>query len=361
MTERGKISTRQMFAIMFLIRVIALFTFMLPSDSYLQSGDRVIVTFPVMIFEFIFLLIAVFVLKKSENEGLIKYSCRLSPFIGRVISVIYALGFIWFAGIGVARFELFISTVMFPNSELYIMAVLLILSAVFASLKGIEAIGRASGILIVILTACILFVVLTVSDDFEYTNLKPILTKGIPPVIKFSFYISMRTVELLTLYVTAPKIKGNIFKMASLWITAFGLLTVGIITLLSGVTGEYGDDQIFQLYTLTVIAKLGIFERLDDILTGIWVLCSFILAAFLIYTATLSLKQAFGEIKKLPVSILSGAGIFAVYYFTSGTVTGFTKIVGSSFQNILFITLMVILPLTVTTLNLIKERRKNRC
>ncbi len=350
-----------MFAIMFLIRVIALFTFMLPSDSYLQSGDRVIVTFPVMIFEFIFLLIAVYVLRKSENEGLIKYSCRLSPFFGKVISVIYALGFVWFAGIGVARFELFISTVMFPNSELYIMAVLLILSAVFASLKGIEAIGRASGILLVILTACILFVVLTVADDFEYTNLKPILTEGISPVIKFSFYISMRTVELLTLYVTAPKIKGNILKMTSLWITAFGLLTVGIITLLSGVTGEYGDDQIFQLYTLTVIAKLGIFERLDDILTGIWVLCSFILAAFLIYTASLSLKQAFGKIKKLPVSILSGIGIFTVYYFTSGTVTGFTKTVGSSFQNILFITLMVIIPLTVTALNSIKRRKKNRC
>ena len=361
MTAMGKVSTSQMFSVLFLCRIISLFTFMLPSASYLPSGDRIITAIPVMLFEFVYCIVIIFTLKKTENESLISFVSEKSAVAAKLLSVIYTAAFIWFAGIGTARFELFISTVMFPNSQLYFMIIILLCAAFYASLKGIEAISRASSILLFILGASVIFILISVLGDFRYTNLKPVLTEGITPVLSFSFYVSVRAAELLTLYVNAPYINGRIGKMAYVWITAFFSVSTVILIFLEGVTGEFGNDQIFPLYTLTVIAKIGIFERLDDILTGIWVLCSFIQLSYLINTGMNAVKQGFGKIKKIPSGAVITCGIFVVYLLTSRTVAVFSEAVSSEIVDVIFIALMIVIPLFCTVVISLKGRRRKIC
>ena len=360
MTKMGKISSSQMFCVLFLCRIISLFTFMLPSAAYLPSGDRIITAIPLLFIEFIYCLILIFTIKYNEKPGLIPSAAVISPKTAAVLSVIYTLAFIWFAGIGTARFELFISTVMFPNSQLYFMIILLIAASVYAALKGIEAVARASGILFFIIGASVIFILISVIGEFRYPNLRPVLTQGISPVFAFSFYVSVRAAELLTLHINTPYIKGSTEKMAIGWICTFSLVTTVILTVLAGVTGEYGNDQIFPFYTLTVIAKFGIFERLDDILTGVWVLCSFIQISFLIITCINGLTQAFGMIKKVPAAIIIAAGIFTVYFLCSRTVAVFSEAVSSWLVDVIFIALIAIIPLSITVINLIKRRKEVR-
>ncbi|MBR3768379.1 MAG: GerAB/ArcD/ProY family transporter [Clostridia bacterium] len=357
MERLGKISAFQMFSVLLLSRIIALFTFMLPSASYLPSGDRIITTIPVIFIELIFTAIVIFCLKYCGSKSIISAASDISDIFGKLVSVAYALCFIWFAGIAVSRFELFISTVMFPNSELYLMTIILLSASFYASLKGIEAIGRASSILSVLLGASILFILITVSDEFEFTNLKPLLTQGITPILRFAFYISTRAVELITILITAPLVKGNIKRMTTSWVIFFGILTTLILIILAGVTGEYGDDQIFPLYTLTVIAKFGIFERLDDIMSGLWVLCGFIQVSFLIFLSCFSLRQSMKKAKKLPVCLVCTLGVFGVYLFSSQTVTSFSEIVASFMQDILFVVSAAALPLLITAINFIRKKK----
>lgn len=358
MKEKSMISTFQIYAILLLSRMTALFTFMLPTTGFLLSGDRIFTVLPLMTTELIYGLAAVFMIKKAEGKSIITTATDLSPFAGKITSIIYISCFIWFAGISVSRFELFISTVMFPNSELYLMTVILLAAAFYAALKGIEALGRASVILSSLLVISIAFIIFTVVNNFEYTNLTPILTTGISPILNFAFYASSRTVEFITLFITAPKIKGNIRKVTVLWTVTVNIVTAIILTVLAGVTGEYGDDQIFPLYTLTVIAKFGIFERLDDILTGLWVLSTFIQLTFLLISGILAAEQGFGKIKKIPVLLIETAGIFGVYFFASKTVTSYSEIISSKFQDIFFISVLLIIPGIITAVNLIKKRKK---
>lgn len=357
MTKMGKVSSSQMFCVLFLCRIISLFTFMLPSASYLPSGDRIITAIPLMLIEFIYCLILIFTIRHNPKAGLIESAAVISPKTAAVLSVIYTLAFIWFAGIGTARFELFISTVMFPNSQLYFMIFLLLAAAVYAALKGIEAVSRASGILFFIIFASVIFILISVMGEFRYYNLQPVLTKGISPVFAFSFYVSVRAAELLTLHINAPYIKGRKGVMAIGWVGAFCLVTNVILTVLAGVTGEYGNDQIFPLYTLTVIAKFGIFERLDDILTGVWVLCSFIQLSFLIITGMNALSQAFGKIKKVPAALIIATGIFIVYLLSSRTVAVFSEAVSSGIVDVIFIVLIAVVPVSITVINIIKRRK----
>ncbi len=354
MEKMGRVSTPQMFCVLFLCRIISLFTFMLPSAAYLPSGDRIITAIPVLIFEFIYCIILGFTLRKNGDNSIITASRDVSTALSRLLAVLYTLSFIWFAGIGTARFELFISTVMFPNSELYFMIIILLAAAVYASLKGIEAIARASGILFVILGLSVIFILISVIGEFRYSNLSPVFTEGMSPVLGFSFYVSVRAAELLTLHVNAPLINGKKARMAAGWVAAFSSVSTVILIVLAGVTGEYGNDQIFPLYTLTVIAKFGIFERLDDILTGVWVLCSLIQLSFLINTGLNALTQGFGKIKKIPASLGITAGIFTVYILTSRTVAVFSEAVSSRAIDVIFIMLIAIIPTGVT---LIRRRR----
>ena len=360
MTKTGKVSTAQMFCVLFLCRIISLFTFMLPSASYLPSGDRIIIAIPVMLFELIYCFILIFSLKYNSQSSIITAASGMSPILGRILSLMYIAAFIWFAGIGTARFELFISTVMFPNSEVYFMIFLLISASLYAALKGLEAVSRASGILFVILGISVVFILISVVGEFEYYNLRPILTEGISPVTAFAFYVSVRAAELLTLHINAPYINGNTGAMAIGWTLIFLSVSTVILVVLSGVTGEYGNDQIFPLYTLTVIAKFGIFERLDDILTGVWVLCSFVQLSFLTVTCFNCIGQGFGKIKKIPAGIIISAGIFLVYLFTSRTVAVFSEAVSSRAVDVMFILLMCVIPLCVTAAAIFRNRGKGR-
>lgn len=358
MTSKGKISTVQMFSVLFLSRIIALFTFMLPSASYIPSGDRILTAVPVMIFEFIYAAVLISTLRKNEGKSIIEAAGTFSPFLSKVLAVIYSLSFIIFAGIGTARFELFISTVIFPNSELTLMITILLLACFYASLKGIEAIGRASVIITAILGTSIVFILLSVTGEFSFSNLKPVFTEGLTPILGFSFYVSARAAELLTLHISAPVIKGNIKKMLFSWIVVFAVTCSIILLYLSGVTGEYGDDQIFPLYTLTVIAKFGIFERLDDILTGLWVLCCFIQVSYILSCCMLALSQGFGKIKKVPVAAVCTPGIFAVYILTSSTVTVFSEIISSQFFDIMFISLALVIPSAITVICILRKKKR---
>lgn len=362
MTKKaGCVSSFQMFSILFLCRIISLFTFMLPSTVYLPSGDRILATLPVAIVETVFALIALYIINKNNGKSIISVANGFSTVLAKIISVLYAFCFIWFAGVGVARFELFLSTVMFSDSELYIMTAILLCAATYASLKGIEALGRASTVLLAIIGTGIIFIIFTVIGEFEFINLKPVLTEGVMPIFGFSFYVCTRTVELITLLVNAPMINGNKTKMTLSWISVFGLMSAVILTVLAGVTGEYGDDQIFPLYTLTVIAKFGIFERLDDILTAIWVLSSFIQIAFLTLSASAALTQGFGnKIKKPYVNIACTAGIGAVYLLLSDTITRFSEIVSTKFHEAGYILLLLLIPISVYLLSIIKKRRNNK-
>lgn len=358
MKETGTISTFQLYAILLLSRMTALFTFMLPTTGFLLSGDRIITTVPLLITELFYGLSAVYMINRADNKSIIASAAGVSPFFGRITCVIYIICFIWFAGISVSRFELFISTVMFPNSELYLMTLILLAASFYGALKGIEALGRASVILASLLGVSILFIILTVTGSFEYTNLTPVLTTGISPILSFAFYVSARTVEFITLFVIAPRVKGSIRKVTLVWTVTVSIITAVILTVLAGVTGKYGDDQIFPLYTLTVIAKFGIFERLDDILTGLWVLSTFIQLTFLLVSGTLAAEQGFSNAKKVPVLSAQTAGIFAVYLFASKTVTSYSEIISSKFQDIFFIAVLLIIPFIITVINIIRKKKK---
>ena len=360
MTFSEKISSAQLYCILFVCRVVALFTYMTPETTNAGTVNSVLLAVFFVLFQIAFSIPVFLVTKKDNSQGIIGNAKKISVVLSKIISVIYCCAFIYAAGISVSRFELFVSTVMFPGAEISFFIAILLVTSLFAVFKGIQAIGRSCAIILFAVGISTAFIILSVIKELEYTNFLPVFINGTTPIIQSSFYSATRTMELVSIMIIAPEVSGKLKKGFIKWILLFGAVAAVLFTCIDGILGAYGEKQLFQLYALTLIAKFSIFERLDDLITGTWVLCTLLKTAFYCLVAAKCIEQGFE--KKTSRLFRTGicAAVFIVFTLTSGTVVTFSEIIGSDINSVLYIAIAVLIPLAVFFLTKItgKKHRK---
>lgn len=360
MTSSSKVSSAQLYCILFVCRIVALFTYMTPETENAETVNSALLAIFFVLFQLIFSIPVFLVIRKDNSKGIIGIAKESSDIFAKIIAVIYCFAFIYSAGISISRFELFVSTIMFPGAEISFFIALLMLTSLFAVFKGIQAIGRSSVLILFAVGISTLFIGLSVIKEFQYTNFLPVLLNGVTPLAESSFYSATRTMELVSIMIIAPEITGNLRSGFIKWILSFGAVAAVLFTCIDGILGAYGEKQLFQLYALTLIAKFSIFERLDDLITGTWVLCTMLKTAFYCLVAVKCFEQGFD--KKATRLFKSGisTSVFIVFLITSGTVVTFSEIIGSNINSVLYIAIAVLIPLAVffSTKIISKKRRK---
>ena len=352
--DRGKISGFQFFCLFFVCRITALFTFIVPGG--LSSGDRVIFLLP---FCAVCLasVIPVMLVTDGGKKDIFTAAGRASPLLKRGLGIYYPALFLWTAAVSTARFELFISTVMFPGSDTGMLTLLLLAGAAAAASRGQETAGRSAVILFLLLCGSLVFILASSAGEFDVLNLSRPLADGSSPVLAAAFHSAARTTEIVSAAAASGFVKDGTRKSTIAGITAFSAAAAVIFLLTGGVTGLYGERQMFPLYTMTVIAKAGIFERMDAFLTGFWVMCAFLKAAFYIMLAVTSAQRCFNIEFGKPVYFVGAVVVFAVYRIISATTARFTDIITSSSFEYIFLFSAAALPLAVFFAIKIADRR----
>ena len=69
----------------------------------------------------------------------------------------YGLYFLFICGYNLSFYSAFVSSVMAPKFSLLLLASAVLLTACYGAFRGVEALARASGIIIVIVVACLVF------------------------------------------------------------------------------------------------------------------------------------------------------------------------------------------------------------
>lgn len=106
--------------------------------------------------------------------------------LGIPLALLYVLDCLWHAARNAREFgELIILTAL-PETPLWVIIFLLIAVSVYALLKGVEVLARASEIIMPVLLIFMLvtYVFVYISGDVDFRNLTPVLGKGIMPVIE---------------------------------------------------------------------------------------------------------------------------------------------------------------------------------
>lgn len=200
------------------------------------------------------------------------------------------------------------------------------------------------------------FIYLAHIQDFDALNLTPMMSGEIPDIINIGLYSCSRTVEILAVGLLLPFIKGNKKRGLPIWIL---LITVTIIItniMLEGVLGGYNKTQLFGIYTLAQIAEVEFIERLDALITCIWMLCAVIKLSFTFFICDMLFTELFGKKNKLLYLLISIAVIFAGTKLIAGTILIFSDVITSPTTIILYLFSTCVIPTGVIISEKIKER-----
>ena len=95
--------------------------------------------------------------------------------------------------------------------------------------------------------------------------------------------MAVRTIEPAAMAVLFPRVSGNKKRGYFIWISVLAaFLEIVFFFVFSGL-GDYAMTQLFPIHSIAVLSEFSVFQRIDVILTGVWILSAFIKISFMLY------------------------------------------------------------------------------
>lgn len=80
--------------------------------------------------------------------------------------------------------------------------------------------------------------------------------------------------------------------------------------------GDYAMTQLFPIHSIAVLSEFSVFQRIDVILTGVWILSAFIKISFMLYLSSYIACRSFSaKYKNIYICFRSGCRNIAVCCF----------------------------------------------
>lgn len=357
MGKAQKIGIWQVFSIIFLSRLLTVLTYTSIGEEKMETSDY----FPSVLFSGLFILLFSVMLfvqnKKYPGKDLTDIAYMASPWFSKVISAVYALIFTLSMLVTLARLELFVGTIIFPENDSALFIIICVLASCYAASLGIEALGRVSALSVMISGAAFLFIMVTMVDKIDVTQFSPVFFDGLMPPVKGGLSFASRTVEIVILSALLPKINGKPMRAYFTWLGATVLSMLSLFFFVFGGLGKFALTQLFPVHSVAVLAEVGVFRRFDVLLTGVWILSAFIKISLLLYLQAELLQKSFkAEWKNYYIFVVGGlalvaqiflAGNFTDYFYQANFITRF----------IYFAVVVLVIPAMIMLCAYIKRRK----
>lgn len=357
-SEKEKISAFQFYSLLYLSRVLTTVTYIPSYTKGITETDLIISTAFRFVFGVILMLPVYFLYRRNASENILDAARRRSPVLAKLLAVAYAFAFLYFTVSTIARLDVFAGTIIFPETNVNYLLLFVVITGCYGAYLGLQPLGRSAVLFLIMVVPALVFVASSLTKKVDILNFSPLFYNGAAPVMKTALNALGRTVEYITVVIALPRVTGNVKKGYFLWLIAQNFTAASLFFLTAGVMGGFTDTQLFPMHTLASIAQFSLFERLDSIFTGVWILCAFLKIAFLIYLMISVLKKEFGN--KNPVYFLLPTGVFltAANLYTAKSVDRFMTLDNSLVKLIITLTSSFALPLIILLLTKKKEKKK---
>lgn len=122
--------------------------------------------------------------------------------------------------------------------------------------------------------------------------------------------------------------------------------------------GDYAMTQLFPIHSIAVLSEFSVFQRIDVILTGVWILSAFIKISFMLYLSSYIASRSFSAKYKKIYIFAFGAAAVILQFVVSRNVTGFLISTSNDIRSVLFYVVVIFIPLLTFALG--KFRRKEQ-
>lgn len=220
----------------------------------------------------------IFMLKKAPGKNLFELlQFCFGKLLGNLLGFFYILYFIYMAAMVLRDFLELMTTTIFENTPIEVIAFSMILVIIYMLYLGLEVFGRTTEIFIPYTFSFILFIGLAIlfSGEMDFRNLQPVLADGLGPVLKTVFpgIITFPFGEMIAFMVIIPYVSklekaGRISIMAVL---CSGIVIIyDILIQISALGASLKEKVNFPLLSAArEISLLEFIERVDLIIVFI--------------------------------------------------------------------------------------------
>lgn len=300
MVNNEKISSVQlMFALVTLVTATAwLFVPAITTEAAAQDG-WISVLVPATLFGGAVVVVCAALGLRFPERTVIEYSTDiLGRYPGKFIGLGYVFFFLHINAVIIREFGDFIVTSFMPETPLLVFNGVIVLLAAYAVRSGLEVIARANQFVFPLAVLSLFIILGLVVGDMRPENLRPVLERGMGPVLKGSLAPSSWRGEVVVLLMFLPYLnKPREVLMAGLQAVVFiGVLLAMATAAMVAVFGpEISANFTFPTLELARYVSVARFiERVEAIVMILWVAGVFIKVSLFYHTGTLATAQWLG-------------------------------------------------------------------
>lgn len=266
----------------------------------------------IIFFTFIYLL-----LKRFPGRGLLEiFNITFGKFIGFLLSFVYSGSFLAATAILLREFYEILKSFALPNTPISILNGTMIAVIAVSVFWGLETIARVAKLGAFFMLFIYLLLLILSIQNFNFSNLFPILGYGIGNTAFQGITRSSAFSEVIVLAIFAGSLQGasHIKKAGYISLILSGLMVSLGIFCMQLIFPYYAfEEQVAPLYTLSTLIKYGsFFQRMDPAFLMLWLIVTVISSSIIFYSTVSSYCKTFRLQDKRPVIIPMSVILFVL-------------------------------------------------
>ncbi len=327
------------------------------SIATLNLTDRIGTTVLGGVLLFALFLPTLLVLRRHPQRGIIDCAYQHSRCCGRVVCGGYAALGIFIVCLDILQFCDFAEKVMSSGLSVTALAIALVAVAFVATFYGIQALGRTAALVTAFASVCLLVFAFALIPEMDVVHFPPTVGQGAGAVVRCALEELPRTAEVVVIGMIYPYVRGSQSRAVAAFCGGTVLLTLLVYLTAGGVLGDFALQTAYPYYTAVTAARIGVFQRMDILITAVWLSTFFIRMTLFCLLFTDSTRRLFGM---RGARYAVGIVFVLLAVFSWAVRRGFLSEAGYPITVVYWIVLgvfCVVLPLLLWGLNRIKRRR----
>lgn len=304
MSNRSRISGGQCVALLLASRLSNCLLLTPQEVSELNLVDRLLSNLLGGVLLLLLLLPTVAALRRSPRGGLIDGAYRRARGWGKTVSGGYAALCLFILCMDIVQFYDFAQKTMKTAFSVPMLTVALIAVAFLASFYGIQALGRTATLVTAFSVVCLVVFAAALLPEMRALHFLPVATGNVTEIVRQAVINLPRTAEIVSVGLLLPYVNGSSVGVCAGFsgFTALFTALVGVTSL--GVLGDFAAMTAYPYYAAVTAARIGVFQRLDILVTAVWLSTFFVRFALFCMLFTDSARRLFVEAARLPAALI---------------------------------------------------------
>lgn len=244
---------------------------------------------------------------RFPGETLAQYPQKLvGPFLGKLIALWVAAEFVLMAAAGLRLQADTIKLFLLNQTPMDVIMVIMLFTAAYAVLNGIQALARLSQVFFPLILALLIFIFLLLQTSAKYQELLPVASGGWRPLASASFlswgaYIGFGHIGLTMAFLQKPRQGTMAIVRGQSAVILIYVVTYILAVAVLGVKQLQG--LLFPVPDLVRAIEFPVFriERAEGFMLVVWLLASYMALIIGFWGVALILSQVFGFNKHEPL------------------------------------------------------------